>query len=331
MNIKVSNEYSVQRDFIHFINQVYNGVIPFDYELLSSSSNLNIPPHILKEKLALNQEYIDCVYGSNFQLDDTTKFLFESIAEIPVFIADLCDKPSTRMLESLNHLFSISFNTLDEIKTWVVSSSLSEGDKYKVMMLISEKEIVKEILDRYLDHSKTILDNLEDLYQKNFDQMVKEFRIDDFKRFVSEGSLNFKESDEIMIHLCPLNPIYIKVDSNNNSDSNTTVNIYLSPNTLDIHFSSIETSNFESQFIEVAKMLSEPKKLQILKLCLKEEKYGSELAKELNLSGATVSHHVNQLVNAGYLSINIDKNKVFYKTNAAVILKEIHYLDYIFE
>ena len=64
--------------------------------------------------------------------------------------------------------------------------------------------------------------------------------------------------------------------------------------------SSAET-NLE-QRAELFKALGHPVRLNILNLIRIKPRHGEELASILNLNPATISHHINKLVNAGLLS-----------------------------
>ncbi|WP_343208689.1 winged helix-turn-helix domain-containing protein [Anaerolentibacter hominis] len=62
-----------------------------------------------------------------------------------------------------------------------------------------------------------------------------------------------------------------------------------------------------------AKALSEKSKLEIL-LCLKEKsRYSLEIAELVGLTPATVSHHMNSLLGAGFVEFERREGKVFYK------------------
>lgn len=63
------------------------------------------------------------------------------------------------------------------------------------------------------------------------------------------------------------------------------------------------------------KLLSDPSKYAILCRVKDQARYGLQLAKHLNLTTATISHHVNALSNAGLLSLEKDANRVYYRMN----------------
>ena len=60
------------------------------------------------------------------------------------------------------------------------------------------------------------------------------------------------------------------------------------------------------------KFLSVPKRYQIIKLLSKRKYYSNELAKELNLSAATMNYHINKLYDLGLIIIEEGKQNILY-------------------
>jgi len=60
------------------------------------------------------------------------------------------------------------------------------------------------------------------------------------------------------------------------------------------------------------KYLSFPKRYQIIKLLSKRKYYSNELAKELNLSAATMNYHINKLYDLGLIIIEEGKQNILY-------------------
>lgn len=75
------------------------------------------------------------------------------------------------------------------------------------------------------------------------------------------------------------------------------------------------------------KLLSDASKYEILKLVKKEKMYGSQLAEQLQLTTATISHHISSLSSKGFLMIEKDANRVYYRLNkkqVGSILDQLH-------
>jgi len=67
---------------------------------------------------------------------------------------------------------------------------------------------------------------------------------------------------------------------------------------------------------ELMRCLGEPTKMKIVKLLSKKAMYASEVAMEIELNRATISHHLAQLVQVGAIMIAYTEgNKAYYKLN----------------
>ena len=63
------------------------------------------------------------------------------------------------------------------------------------------------------------------------------------------------------------------------------------------------------------KLLSDPSKYEILKLIKNKGLYGAQLAEQMNLTTATISHHVSTLSNASLLTFEKDASRIYYHLN----------------
>ncbi|WP_261378370.1 ArsR/SmtB family transcription factor [Paenibacillus agilis] len=63
------------------------------------------------------------------------------------------------------------------------------------------------------------------------------------------------------------------------------------------------------------KVLSDEKRIHIIQLLNRAPRYGHELAKELNLTNSTISHHLNSLTTTGFVKAIRQENKVYYHTD----------------
>ncbi|MDE6620491.1 MAG: metalloregulator ArsR/SmtB family transcription factor [Lachnospiraceae bacterium] len=76
---------------------------------------------------------------------------------------------------------------------------------------------------------------------------------------------------------------------------------------------------YENRVIQVLKLLADKSKFEILSYIRDREAYGSELAKHLNLTTATVSHHMNALLLAGLVEVKREDKRVYYTANKKVL------------
>ena len=76
---------------------------------------------------------------------------------------------------------------------------------------------------------------------------------------------------------------------------------------------------------QVLKLLSDKSKFEILSYIRDKESYGSELARHLNLTTPTVSHHMNALIAAELVTIKRQENRVYYLSNKEKIDEVLRY------
>ena len=69
------------------------------------------------------------------------------------------------------------------------------------------------------------------------------------------------------------------------------------------------------------KVLADESKLEILALLKERRRYGRELAKELNLTTATISHHMDILVGFGMVTLNKEANRIYYEMDENAVRK----------
>lgn len=75
------------------------------------------------------------------------------------------------------------------------------------------------------------------------------------------------------------------------------------------------------RLVGLLKVLADESKLEILALLKERRRYGGELAKELKLTTATISHHMGILVGYGLVILKKEANRVYYEIDENAIRK----------
>lgn len=74
----------------------------------------------------------------------------------------------------------------------------------------------------------------------------------------------------------------------------------------------------DKKVLNILKAISEPTRFKILRLLKNKEMYVQEIANEIELTSATLVHHLELLLNESLIEIvdnNLDKKRIFYKIN----------------
>ena len=75
--------------------------------------------------------------------------------------------------------------------------------------------------------------------------------------------------------------------------------------------------------MKLFKVLSDERRLDILRLVGNKSRYATELAKELGLTKATVSYHMNLIIEQGLVTIRVEQNRVYYDLNVDRLSKQL--------
>lgn len=82
----------------------------------------------------------------------------------------------------------------------------------------------------------------------------------------------------------------------------------------------VEGSRYHSErVLNVTKALADPTKWGILMTLRAESLYSAQLAERMNLSGATISHHMGTLASLGIVLVRKQGNRVYYEINRPVV------------
>lgn len=219
--------------------------------------------------------------------------------------------------------------TLAELTKSIIDSDYEATIKYNLMVLLNRpQELLANLVNGYQAFKPYLMPHLETM-NAIAQQALKPYvdlGIDSFIKTVQQD-LNVREvpiSDPL-----PIQPLFFSynvlsfLDEPWDKDDSDQVIWFLGIKLLPIT-DLLKASGDQKQRIQsILKTLSDPSKLELLKLCAKQAQYGVPLAKELGLTTATVSYHLNALVRLGYLTMSLDGNKVYYETQADRIIADL--------
>lgn len=81
----------------------------------------------------------------------------------------------------------------------------------------------------------------------------------------------------------------------------------------------------EAYAADVLKVLGDRSKFEILSYIKDKSAYGSELAKYMGLTTATISHHMNALILSGLVEMEKENNRIFYRENKQAVKEVLEY------
>lgn len=286
-------------NYIKFINSYYKSFSYLDKNFLNTYFNksnlfINYLIYLLFRKLDFNyiniksfKHFLSFYYNCEIKNNINEKMLIEIIANNDKNLNSNID-----VVKNANLILSI-FEDNDILSNFVTEIKKIHN-KFKKDLFEKDKDEIKQTL---LNINKSIMDNKDSFYKK-IKTLFKDESINSFKLIYS--------------FYCP----YVK-------------NIYLSSKCIIFgEFSlSFNNKNDEKNYILLNKFLSQPKRYKIIKLLSKRKYYSNELAKELNLTAATMNYHINKLYELGLIIIDEGKQNRLYidlnKNRLKFLLDEI--------
>jgi DNA-binding transcriptional ArsR family regulator/Txe/YoeB family toxin of Txe-Axe toxin-antitoxin module len=94
-----------------------------------------------------------------------------------------------------------------------------------------------------------------------------------------------------------------------------------------LSMNAIASSNIYGDYaLKCLKLISDKSKLDILTMIKDNKTYGAELARKLNLTTATISHHMSSLMDCRLVTVETDNKRIYYSTNKETISALLDYL-----
>jgi len=226
---------------------------------------------------------------------------------------------------------------LSDLTKTIIDSDYDATIKYNLMVLLNRpKELLENVYKGYLAFKPHLLPHLDAMNQ------ITQTALEPYTSLSVDAFIKTIQTDLNVREIPKYDPLLIQPTFFNYNalsfldepwDADTAENLvwYLGIKLLSIT-DLLKVSDDQKQRIQsVLKTLSDPSKLELLKLCAKQPSYGVPLAKELGLTTATVSYHLNALVRLGYLTMSLDGNKVYYVTQNDRILADLNAVSALFK
>lgn len=219
-----------------------------------------------------------------------------------------------------------SFEKLDEpikIITYLMNMEISQDEKWKLQTMFLKR---KEHFPKIIGLINQAIEFLKG-YEEELMKLVLEF-CDYWEQILKNQTLAEYMQRRITYNLSP-NPYGYRVRPS-----------IMIPNIFGLHIDMDEGGNYKKQdedwigilfgdeldvlggekenlpdmqqIVRTMKLLSDKSKFEILCRINKEPAYGKQLAQEMKLTSATISHHMNALIAEGLVTIQMEEKKVYY-------------------
>lgn len=185
----------------------------------------------------------------------------------------------------------------------------------KIIEILKEKE--EDLQKIANDYQKVMMQE----YEKYGDKLLENYDI----KLSIEKDLIIRPF-AIRSNVLAFKPINISSDGEDSKFQNAYIGIHVKSlfDMIRVYFINDE------RIISTLKALGDKSKFDILKSLRDNQMYGVEIAKKLNITTATVSHHMSNLYNLSLINFSADNNKINYILNKSAIEELIRALENIF-
>lgn len=204
--------------------------------------------------------------------------------------------------------------SFDEIIALLSRTGFSSNTCWKLMLILQSPKEKIEKLSQLIHSNVTAYEKAVVAIQKPLDKLLEKFPHGEFI------CAPLHENSYITPTL-----IYPAVELVNAKD--TFSNSYIGLFTDDVYKMQQKSKRSQKNILPMLKAISDNSKFDILLSLIKSPKYNLELAEELNLSAATISHHMNVLLTCRLVSVEKKDGRVYYtlsKNTIENLLLDLH-------
>lgn len=225
-------------------------------------------------------------------------------------------------LSPYESLLDLSFDSFAAVKLAIVDSALEDHLKYRLLLIINDRDLVTGYYTNFMTQLSGFIAEIEAQEALCAQRFLEESQADDFQDCLKECGVSFVGVDRVLIEPNIVSGKMLTMDLENKGSERI---LKISMGILIYRFYQFKgkSDQSEASFLKSIKILSDQTKIDILKFCASQERYGSEIAKQLNISGATVSHHMSALSSNHYVTLRMDKNRVYYLSDVDAILADL--------
>lgn len=223
----------------------------------------------------------------------------------------------------------VEYETMIEVIQYILHMDVPDEQKLMYQSILVEREVhwdrlfamlewATEILKSYRDEMTAIAEECADYYTQLFEKITVEEYIEESIGFTLRENALGSVMTPYFTHP---NMFNMMADGKEVITSPYYVIMgVLFDEDFELKLKNGQKEEPDQEYIEkVLKLLGDKSKFAILTYIKDKRAYGSELAKQLNLTTATISHHMGALFSAGLITAEEEDNRVYYRGNTEAI------------
>lgn len=196
----------------------------------------------------------------------------------------------------------------DDLFDFVNNLSMETSDKWNFISILKNPDIYIDEINMLINSLKPLIDKYELIVSDRINTLARDWE----KLLNNSDKLSFFSEKFGVVTSDEVDQFYFSLVLNN------AIMFIKEKSYIGLHFTQeyFDNSNINNDnIVDIMKVLGDVSKYNILRELLSGRKYGRELANNLDLSAATISYHIQDMVNAGLLYVDSDdkSKRVYYE------------------
>lgn len=202
---------------------------------------------------------------------------------------------------------------LDGDVKWYFISLIKNPKSYIAKFI----NLIKEYLPLYEKLKKSYWKDYQEFVHW-IDKKISEYGIDFIDKYL--GFINLKQYDVIYLNYS----IFDLLSSHDFGDGS--IHVFIGT-IFKKYVEEEKNKNDVDKHLNIYKVLSDKTRFDIIKILIKNESYGQEIAEQLGITTATVSYHMDFLFGASLVTIQRKSRRLYYSVNKKEIRRSISFLE----
>lgn len=331
MKFNVLKSIDLYAEFKKYLQLLYKNEVPYTEDLLTemTSENNSQLVEIYREPFF----YHEIIQRFKINKDNEFELFFQPFSFnqnvcLATLLGHTLEITDEEKVLTLNDLLNQHYSELPQILNHIVlDDEISTESKYRLFLYIHNFETSDIRFSNYMNQYTKTIQALEKEVIPFLDSFMAAYDESELQKSIELNYPELMKYDAFTIRPVMLFENQFTVSLKNFDPS--MIFIDLSKGYLAIQALQQSTEQLEQNFTASAKILADKIKFDILKACLSEEKFGAQLAKELAISTALVSYHLQPLVSHRYVISNVKNKRIYYRTNKEQIQKDLNLFDIV--
>ncbi|MDF2870343.1 MAG: transcriptional regulator, ArsR family [Anaerocolumna sp.] len=212
----------------------------------------------------------------------------------------------------------VKIENLSELIEFLKDLETEDSVKMKMITIYSERYTLLPRAQQFIAEAIKILQEFYPIVEEEFEEAILSLQDKSYleSNLKELGLIKFGKCNQMVVQPCILPYNQIAVDWRDEEEKDVAADIGIYVFRLSSTHKKIALS--DSKILSALKTLGDATRLKIVRMLFGRKMYIQEIADVLGLTPATVSHHINLLLQEGFVCVTVDvekAKKIFYEIN----------------